>query len=72
MYRLSGREPMVLLVHPGGPLWRNKDRNRWPILNGEYGNVETAEAAAVRDFEEETGFSDLVAWHIGDRSRADL
>jgi predicted NUDIX family NTP pyrophosphohydrolase len=51
MYRLSGREPMVLLVHPGGPLWRNKDRNSWSILKGEYGNDETAEAAAVRDFE---------------------
>jgi predicted NUDIX family NTP pyrophosphohydrolase len=42
MYRLSGREPMVLLVHPGGPFWRNKDRNSWSIPKGEYGNDETA------------------------------
>jgi len=56
MYRHSGRRPMVLLVHPGGPFWRNKDRNSWFIPKGEFGDDETAEAAAVREFEEETGF----------------
>ena len=56
MFRPSGRKPMVLLVHPGGPFWRNKDRNSWSIPKGEFGDDETAEAAAVREFEEETGF----------------
>lgn len=56
MYRLLGDEPMVLLVHPGGPFWRNKDRNCWSIPKGEFGEDETAEAAALREFEEETGF----------------
>lgn len=55
MYRLSGRAPMVLLVHPGGPFWRNKDRNSWSIPKGEYSKDETAEAAALREFEEEIG-----------------
>lgn len=47
---------MVLLVHPGGPFWRNKDANSWSIPKGEFGDEETAEAAASREFEEETGF----------------
>ena len=56
MYRLVGREPMVLLAHPGGPFWRNKDRNSWSIPKGEFDKDESAEAAAVREFEEETGY----------------
>ncbi len=56
MFRHCGRKPMVLLVHPGGPFWRSKDRNSWSIPKGEFGDDETAEAAAVREFEEETGF----------------
>ncbi|WOJ90558.1 NUDIX domain-containing protein [Methylocapsa polymorpha] len=55
MYRLADREPMVLLIHPGGPFWRNKDLNAWSIPKGEYGDDETPEAAAVREFEEEIG-----------------
>ena len=56
MFRVSNRKIMVLLVHPGGPFWRNKDHNSWSIPKGEYGADETAEAAALREFEEETGF----------------
>src|SRR5205823_10866857 len=55
MYRLVRGEPMVLLAHPGGPFWRKKDRNSWSIPKGEFGENETAEAAAIREFEEETG-----------------
>ena len=55
MYRFADGEPMVLLVHPGGPFWRNKDLSAWSIPKGEYGDAETAEAAAVREFEEEIG-----------------
>jgi 8-oxo-dGTP pyrophosphatase MutT (NUDIX family) len=61
MFHLSGRKPMVLLVHPGGPYWRNKDRNSWSIPKGEFGDDETAEAAAIRAFEEETDFPEKSA-----------
>lgn len=46
---------MVLLVHPGGPFWRKKDINAWSIPKGEIDAAETPEAAASREFEEETG-----------------
>ncbi len=45
----------VLLVHPGGPFWRNKDAGAWSIPKGEYGPDETAEVAARREFREELG-----------------
>jgi predicted NUDIX family NTP pyrophosphohydrolase len=31
MYRQTGTELEVLLVHPGGPFWRNKDEGAWSI-----------------------------------------
>lgn len=43
------------LVHPGGPFWKNKDDGAWTIPKGEFTNVEDALAAAVREFQEETG-----------------
>lgn len=45
----------VLLVHPGGPFWKNKDEGAWSIPKGEYTEGEDALAAAKREFEEETG-----------------
>jgi predicted NUDIX family NTP pyrophosphohydrolase len=45
----------VLLVHPGGPFWRNKDAGAWSIPQGEHTGEEDARAAALREFEEETG-----------------
>ncbi|MGI9596251.1 MAG: NUDIX domain-containing protein [Acidimicrobiales bacterium] len=46
----------ILLVHPGGPFWANKDTNGWSIPKGEYDpETEDAEQAAVREFEEEVG-----------------
>ncbi|UFZ02797.1 NUDIX domain-containing protein [Bradyrhizobium ontarionense] len=45
----------VLLVHPGGPFWRNKDLGAWSIPKGEFGAGEAAEAAARREFAEELG-----------------
>ena len=45
----------MLLVHPGGPLWTNKDANAWSVPKGEYGPDEDAEQAAVREFTEEVG-----------------
>src|ERR1700691_3791055 len=45
----------VLLVHPGGPYWRNKDDGAWSIPKGEIGTSEDAEQAARREFVEELG-----------------
>lgn len=45
----------VLLVHPGGPFWKNKDRGAWSIPKGEHADDEDAKAAALREFSEETG-----------------
>ncbi len=45
----------VLLVHPGGPFWKNKDLGSWSVPKGEFHTGENALDAAVREFEEETG-----------------
>ena len=45
----------VLLVKPGGPFWRNKDAGAWMIPKGLVEHGETPVAAALREFEEETG-----------------
>lgn len=44
----------VLLVHPGGPFWRNKDAGAWTIPKGEFDDEDPL-AAARREFKEETG-----------------
>ena len=43
MYRRASSSFEVLLVHPGGPFWKNKDDGAWSIPKGE--------------FEEETGYA---------------
>lgn len=53
-YRMRS-EIEVLLVHPGGPFWRNKDLGAWSIPKGEYGDEQDAEEAARREFAEELG-----------------
>lgn len=55
MYRDSGHGLSVLLVHPGGPLWRNRDLGAWSIPKGELDEREDAETAARREFKEELG-----------------
>lgn len=54
MYRVR-RELEVLLVHLGGPFWAKKDQGAWFIPKGEMEPGEEALAAALREFEEETG-----------------
>ena len=46
---------LVLLVHPGGPFWKNKDAGAWSIPKGEYDDAEAPLAAAKREFAEELG-----------------
>jgi predicted NUDIX family NTP pyrophosphohydrolase len=45
----------ILLVHPGGPFWRNKDEGAWMIPKGQIEPGEDEAAAALREFEEELG-----------------
>src|SRR3954447_13486376 len=54
-YRKGDRGLEVLLVHPGGPFWRNKDDGAWSIPKGEIGAGETPEDVARREFFEELG-----------------
>jgi predicted NUDIX family NTP pyrophosphohydrolase len=54
-FRVNAKKLEVLLVHPGGPFWRNKDLGAWSIPKGEYGPGEEAETAARREFQEELG-----------------
>ncbi len=45
----------VLLAHPGGPLFRNKDDGAWSIPKGEPEPDEDLLLTAQREFQEETG-----------------
>ncbi len=45
----------VLLVHPGGPYWKNKDEHAWSVAKGEHGPDEEPLDAAEREFAEEVG-----------------
>lgn len=55
LYRRSGPEPEVLLVRPGGPFWRSRDKGAWMIPKGLIEEGEDPAAAALREFEEELG-----------------
>ena len=55
MYRRGGDTLEVLLVHPGGPFWRRRDRGAWSIPKGELTPGASAEATARREFGEELG-----------------
>lgn len=55
LYRRAGKGFEVLLAHPGGPFWRNKDAGAWTIPKGVVDEGEDPLATAVREFEEEIG-----------------
>ena len=55
MYRHGDAGIEVLLVHPGGPFWRNRDLGAWSIPKGEFVEGENPEAVARREFAEELG-----------------
>lgn len=57
MHRQNAGGLEVLLVHPGGPFWKNRDLGAWSIPKGEIGAGEEPEDAARREFEEELGVS---------------
>jgi predicted NUDIX family NTP pyrophosphohydrolase len=55
LYRWRGAAAEVLLVHPGGPFWRNKDAGAWSIPKGEAEPGDDLLDRAKREFAEETG-----------------
>jgi predicted NUDIX family NTP pyrophosphohydrolase len=57
MYRNRDGRLEVLLVHLGGPFWKNKDAGAWFIPKGEINTGEEERAAARREFQEETGLT---------------
>lgn len=58
MFRRGQHGIEVLLVHPGGPLWENRDLGAWTMPKGMFDPAEeTPLEAAKREFTEETGFS---------------
>lgn len=46
-----------LLVHPGGPFWKNKDAGAWTIPKGEVQPGEDLLIRAQTEFEEEIGIT---------------
>jgi len=57
LYRIVNDQLQVLLVHPGGPFFKNKDDGSWSIPKGEFAEEENPLDAAKREFLEETGQS---------------
>ena len=55
MYRIHDGELQMLLAHPGGPFFKNKDDGAWSIPKGEIEPGEDLLEAAKREFKEETG-----------------
>jgi predicted NUDIX family NTP pyrophosphohydrolase len=56
MFRRSKIDTVeFLLVHPGGPFWKNKDDGAWTIPKGEAQPEEDLLTRAKTEFEEEIG-----------------
>ncbi len=55
LYRIHDDRVEVLLAHPGGPFWKDKDDGVWSIPKGLYDAGEEPLAAARREFQEEIG-----------------
>jgi predicted NUDIX family NTP pyrophosphohydrolase len=55
LFRRGGGGVEVLLAHPGGPFWANKDAGAWSVPKGLNAPGEDLLATAQREFEEETG-----------------
>ena len=46
----------VLIAHPGGPFWANKDEGAWSVVKGLVEPGEDPRDTAAREFREETGW----------------
>ncbi|MCP3976695.1 MAG: NUDIX domain-containing protein [bacterium] len=56
LYRGAPDDTEVLIAHPGGPFWSNRDNGAWTIPKGLIEPGESPQAAARREFIEEIGF----------------
>src|SRR5450755_3349876 len=58
VYRMTGSGDLqVLIVHPGGPLWKKKDDGAWSIPKGEIEGDDDLLVTADREFAEELGMA---------------
>lgn len=55
LFRRNNRGVEVLLAHPGGPFWKNRDEGAWTIPKGLLEPGEETLEGAKREFREETG-----------------
>lgn len=55
LYRRVSGDIEVLIAHPGGPFWAKRHEGAWSIPKGITDEDEDEEAAARREFAEETG-----------------
>ena len=55
--RCDGGPLEVLLAHPGGPFWKDRDEGAWTIPKGGIHPGEDPLDTAIREFTEETGFT---------------
>ena len=55
LFRRRDGALQVLLVHPGGPAWRNRDEGAWSLPKGEFVEGEDPLTVARRELQEETG-----------------
>ena len=62
MFRLRNNDVEVLLVHPGGPYFQNKDDGAWTVPKGEASDDEDLLARAKIEFEEELGIAISGNW----------
>lgn len=56
LYRYQDDVLEYFLVHPGGPFFSKKNEGWWTIPKGEFTSPELPLDAALREFEEETGY----------------
>lgn len=56
-FRLTQGQLEVLIAHPGGPFWRQRQVGAWSIVKGELAPGEDPMHAAIREFTEETGWT---------------
>jgi predicted NUDIX family NTP pyrophosphohydrolase len=57
LFRRGAQGLEVLLAHPGGPFWRDRDAGAWTIPKGIVDEGEDLLDAARREFQEETGIT---------------
>jgi predicted NUDIX family NTP pyrophosphohydrolase len=55
LYRFRDGRLEMLIGHMGGPFWARREEGAWSIPKGEHGSDEQPQAAARREFAEETG-----------------